>query len=84
MSNAKTPPAADPSRMPPTPDASAAPQDGGDVEGDLSLPHERDQSSHMTDGVPSSKVRQAAQDVERGLQDTSKATEMDRTYKKQR
>ena len=84
MSNAKTPPAADPSRMPPTPDGSAAPQDGGDVEGDLSLPHERDQSSHMTDGVPNSKVRQAGVDVERGLQDTSKATEMDRTYRKQR
>lgn len=59
-------------------------QDGGDVEGNLSLPHERDQSSHMTDGVPSGKVRQAAKDVERGLQDTSKAPEMDRAYKKQR
>ena len=84
MSDAKTPPADDPSRMPPTPDGSAAPQDGGDVEGDLSLPHERDQTSHMTDGVPSNKVRQAAQDVERGLEDTSKGTEMDRAYKKQR
>ena len=74
----------DPTRLPPGPDGRAAPQDGGDVEGDMSMPHERDQSSHMTDGVPNSKVRQAGEDVERGLQDTSKATEMDRTYHKQR
>lgn len=73
-----------PTKTPSEPDTKAAKQDGGDVEGDMPLPHERDQSSHMTDGVPSHKVQQAAKDVERGLEDTSKGTEMDRTYQKQR
>ena len=66
------------------PDRTAQQQDGGDVEGDMSMPHERDQSSHMTNGVPNSKIKQGAKDVERGLQDTSKGLELDRTYQKQR
>lgn len=73
-----------PTKKPAQPDSQSTQQDGGDVQGELALPHERDQSSHMTDGVPSNRVRQAAQDVERGLEDTSKATEMDRAYQKQR
>jgi len=73
-------PAARSPRTTTTPDQ----QEGGNVEADLALPHERDQSSHMTDGIPSSKVRQASKDVERGLQDTSKSVEMDRAYQKQR
>ncbi len=84
-SASKTKPAGDDaSRKPAEPDAHAEKQDGGNVEGDLSLPHERDQSSHMTDGVPSDEIRQASKDVARGLKDTSKGDEMDRAYQKQR
>lgn len=52
------------------------------VEASLSLPHERDQSIDMTAGVPNAVVRQAQRDVKRGLQDTSKAPEMNRAYNK--
>jgi hypothetical protein len=38
----------------------------------------------MTDGIPSRKVQQAAKDVARGLQDTSKSPEMDRAYQRQK
>ena len=34
------------------------------------LPHERDQSVGMTDGIPSATVQQAYKDVTRGLVDT--------------
>ncbi|MEO8805622.1 MAG: hypothetical protein ABI433_06045 [Burkholderiaceae bacterium] len=47
-----------------------------------SLPHERDQSVAMTGGVPSGVVQQAARDLKRGLEDTGRAPEADRTYKK--
>ncbi|MDB5895288.1 MAG: hypothetical protein JWQ88_2819 [Rhodoferax sp.] len=66
------------------PDRATQQQDGADVEGNMSMPHERDQSSHMTNGVPNSKIKQGAEDMERGLQDTSKGLELDRTYQKQR
>jgi hypothetical protein len=48
------------------------------------MPHHRDEKVGMTGGVPSPKVQQAARDVKRGLQDTSRATEADETYKKLR
>lgn len=46
------------------------------------LPHERDESAGVTDGIASETVRQAHRDVERGLQDTSRAPEADRAYRR--
>ncbi len=46
------------------------------------LPHERDESSRMTGGVPSKVVQQGARDLNRGLEDTSRSPEADRAYKK--
>ena len=62
------------------------PRPGGMVRapGDMPLPHERDEKHGMTGGVASPEVQQAHRDVERGLQDTSKSPEMDRTYQKQK
>ena len=54
------------------------------VEASLSLPHERDQSTNMTADAPDAVVQQAQRDVKRGLQDTSKAPEMNRAYSKLR
>ena len=48
------------------------------------MPHERDEGSGMTGGIPSERVQQGASDVERGLQDTSRATEADQAYEKQK
>lgn len=39
------------------------------------LPHERDQSVNMTDGIPSADMQQAYRDVERGLVDTDAGRE---------
>ena len=36
----------------------------------------------MTGGEPSAAVQQGARDLKRGLQDTSRAPEADRAYKK--
>ena len=52
------------------------------VEASLSLPHERDQSTDMTADAPDAVVQQAQRDLKRGLQDTSKAPEMNRAYSK--
>jgi hypothetical protein len=57
------------------------PQDRSD-EASLELPHERDQASDMTAARPDPAVKQAAKDVAGGLSDTSKSSEMDKTYKK--
>jgi hypothetical protein len=46
------------------------------------LPHERDESVGMTGGLPSGAVQQGARDLKRGLEDTSRAPEADRAYKK--
>ncbi|MGV8805157.1 MAG: hypothetical protein ACWA6Y_09360 [Polaromonas sp.] len=49
----------------------------------LQMPHERDQNSNMTsDAKPEPRIKQAAQDLEQGRKDTSKAMEMDKAYKK--
>ena len=48
----------------------------------VELPHERDESSSMTDGIPSAPVQQAYRDVKRGLQDTDRGAEAGRTYQK--
>lgn len=47
-------------------------------------PHERDETSGSTGGIRSETVEQGARDVERGVQDTSKATETDQAYQKQK
>ena len=46
------------------------------------LPHERDESVGMTGGEPSEAVRQGHADVERGVKDTSRATESDQAYRR--
>lgn len=48
----------------------------------MELPHERDVSTNMTDGIPSPPVQQAYRDVKRGLQDTDRGAEVGRTYQK--
>lgn len=46
------------------------------------LPHERDEGTDMTGGVPSPVVQQGARDLKRGLEDTSRGPEADRACKK--
>ena len=46
------------------------------------MPNERDESVAMTADAPDPVIEQAAVDVARGLQDTSKGVELDRAYKK--
>lgn len=48
------------------------------------MPHERDETVGMTGGVPSRKMQQAHRDVARGVQDTDRGPEADRTYQKQK
>ena len=50
--------------------------------GQPKLPHEADESTGSTGGVPSQRVQQAQRDVQRGLQDTSRAPEADAAYRK--
>ena len=52
------------------------------VEAKLQMPNERDESVDMTPDVPDPMIEQAAVDVARGLQDTSKGAELNRAYKK--
>ena len=52
------------------------------VESSLELPHERDQATDMTADAPDPKIKQAAEDVAKGMSDTSKAPELDATYRK--
>ena len=56
------------------------------VEASLELPSDRDQSKDMTGSKATDQrspdVEQASRDVGKGLKDTSKAPEMDATYKK--
>jgi hypothetical protein len=46
------------------------------------MPHERDEKVGMTGGVPSPLVEQAARDLKRGIEDTSRSVEADKAYKK--
>ncbi len=55
----------DPGQPPHSPDHAEMPK----------LPHERDQSVNMTDGIPSAQMQQAYRDVERGLVDTDAGRE---------
>lgn len=52
------------------------------IESSLELPHERDQATDMTADAPDPQIEQAAKDVAKGLTDTSKAPELDATYRK--
>ena len=53
------------------------------VKSSLELPHDRDQARDMTHPQPDPVIEQAAKDVASGKQDTSRALETDRAYKKQ-
>ena len=57
-------------------------QKDGSAADSLELPSDRDQAQEMTDNQPSAHIKQAARDVNDGKKDTSKALEMDATYKK--
>ena len=74
-------PAKTPSSGRSRPGQSVTPKDASD-ESNLALPHERDQSSDMTDAQPDPQVQQAARDLKRNLQDTDKGAAMDRAYQK--
>ena len=52
------------------------------AEQSLELPRDRDEATDMTSDKVDPLIRQAAKDIENGLQDTSKALETDQTYKK--
>lgn len=60
---------------PPTPHDAA-------VDAKLNMPNERDEAVDMTATSPDPVMKQAAADVKRGLQDTSKGVELNRAYKK--
>ena len=57
-------------------------QHDASVEASLRMPNERDGSTDMTADVPDPVVLQARRDIKRGIQDTSKGSEMDQAYKK--
>jgi hypothetical protein len=52
------------------------------VEAQLQMPNERDESIAMTADEPDPVIEQAAVDVARGVQDTSKGAELNRAYTK--
>ena len=52
------------------------------VEAALKMPNERDESVEMASDAPDPVIEQAAVDIARGLQDTSKGAELNRAYKK--
>ena len=54
----------------------------GSAQDALESPNDRDQAKNMTSDQVDPKIRQAAKDLERGLQDTSNALETDKAYKK--
>ena len=74
---ANPPPPAQRARVgkPPTP------RDAVDEE-KLLMPNERDESVAMTADAPDPVIEQAAVDVARGIQDTSKGAELNRAYTK--
>ena len=74
-------PAKTPSAGSSRPGRNLTPQDASD-ESSLALPHERDQSNNMTATQPDPQIQQAARDLKRNLQDTSKSAAMDGAYRK--
>lgn len=74
-------PVKSPPSPPPTP--GTPPQPGLlPASDDLSLPHERDQSTDMTPDTQDPVVEQASKDLQRGIKDTSNGPEMDKAYDK--
>ncbi len=53
----------------------------GSAEDSLESPNDRDQATDMTSDQVDPHIRQAAKDLENGLQDTSEGLETDRAYK---
>lgn len=76
-------PAKDPKPQRSLPGQHETPHDSA-VKGTLELPHDRDQAVDMTSDENSLRVEQAAKDLQKGLKDTSKAPEMNQTYKRQK
>ena len=76
-------PAKDPQAQRSLPGQHETPEDDS-IQGTLELPNDRDQAVDMTGGQNSALIEQAARDLDAGMKDTSKAPEMDRTYKKQK
>ncbi|MEO6321531.1 MAG: hypothetical protein ABIR56_12740, partial [Polaromonas sp.] len=76
-------PAKEPQAQRSLPGQHETPEDGS-VKDKLELPSDRDQAVDMTGGQTSPVIEQAARDINAGLKDTSKAPEMDQTYKKQK
>ena len=68
-------------RLPAKPTKVAKPHDAA-IKAQLRMPNERDEALDMTNDAPDPLMTQAAVDVARGVQDTSKAAELDRAYKK--
>ena len=54
----------------------------GSAEDALELPNDRDQAVDMTNDQVDRRIKQAAEDLKNGLQDTSKSIETNKTYKK--
>lgn len=46
------------------------------------LPHENDEAVGSTAGQPSKRMQQGLRDLQRGIQDTSRAPEADSAYRK--
>jgi hypothetical protein len=46
------------------------------------LPHERDESADGVGSEPRKPIQQAAADIQKGLKDTDRSSEVDKTYKK--
>lgn len=80
MVKAKSPTALS-SRPPAKPTKVAKPHDAA-IKAQLRMPNERDEALDMTNDAPDPLMTQAAVDVAHDLQDTSKAAELDRAYKK--
>lgn len=68
----------------PTPEPQTAKNES--IKQSLALPRDRDESVDMTGGKANDRhdpeIEQAARDLKAGLKDTSRAPEMDRSYKK--
>lgn len=83
MANPKTPASAhtSPRAQRARPGKPPTPHDAG-VDAKLNMPNERDEAVDMTATSPDPMMEQAAADVARGVQDTSKGTELNRAYRK--
>ena len=53
-----------------------------DAQASPRLPHENDEAVGSTAGVPSKRMQQGLRDLQKGVQDTSRAPEADNAYRK--